>query len=151
MKSVRLFTLYTFIITALSGCLVLPLKQADSDRSLYWCPPLLNCASTEAITGLHRIEPFELAMDYQQAWPIITSSVSKLKGTAIEVQYEGYLYAKSRSEVVGFVDYVEVLYLPEGHKLSVRSSSLLGLWDVGVNAARTHALRQDLKEKGVIK
>ena len=114
-------------------------------------PPLLNCASTEAITWFHSIEPFDLNMDFEQAWPIIKDSVANLKGTTIEVQYNGYLYAKSHSEVVGFVDYVEVLYLPKSNQLNVRSSSLLGLWDVGVNAARTHTLRLDLTKKGVIK
>lgn len=134
----------------LSGCLVLPLKQSDSDRSLYWCPPLINCASTEASTFVHRIEPFTLSMDYDAAWPIIKNSIRQLKGTNIEMDYNGYLYAKSHSEVMGFVDYVEVLYIAEPKQLNVRSSSLLGIWDMGVNKNRTEHLRKMLKEKGVI-
>jgi uncharacterized protein (DUF1499 family) len=150
MKFVRNISVCILFITTLSGCLVFPLKQTTPDRSLYWCAPLLNCASTEAVTLVHSIDPFPLAMDFKQAWPIIKQSVSELKGTTIEAEYDGYLYAKSRSDVMKFVDYVEVLYLPETHQLNVRSSSLLGIWDMNVNRARTQALRQDLKEKGVI-
>jgi len=151
MKMLCRLPLYAFLSLSLVGCVVFPLKQSDTDRSLYWCPPLLNCASTEAVTWFHSIEPFELNMDYDQAWPLIRESIANLKGTTIETEYEGYLYAKSRSEVVGFVDYVEVLHVPTENQLNVRSSSLLGLWDVGVNSARTEALRSSLTEKGVIK
>lgn len=151
MKLFRRLPLYAFLSLSLVGCVVFPLKQSDTDRSLYWCPPLLNCASTEAVTWFHSIEPFKLNMDYEQAWPLIRESIANLKGTTIETEYEGYLYAKSRSEVVGFVDYVEVLHVPAENQLNVRSSSLLGLWDVGVNNARTDAFRSSLKEKGVIK
>lgn len=148
----RLLHLGSLIILScvLSGCLVLPLKQSDSDRSLYWCPPLINCASTEASTFVHKIEPFKLNMEFEQAWPMIKNSIKQLQGTNIELDYKGYLYAKSRSEIMGFVDYIEVLYIPEHHQLNVRSSSLLGIWDMGVNKKRTDHLRLMLKEQGVI-
>jgi uncharacterized protein (DUF1499 family) len=150
MTFIRNISVCILFITTLSGCLVLPLKQTTADRSLYWCPPLLNCASTEAVTPIHSIDPFPLAMDFKSAWPIIKQSVSELKGTTIEVEYDGYLYAKSHSAVLKFVDYVEVLYMAKSNQLNVRSSSLLGIWDVNVNRSRTHALRKALKEKGVI-
>ena len=89
-------------------------------------------------------------MEFEQAWPMIKNSIKQLQGTNIELDYKGYLYAKSRSEIMGFVDYIEVLYIPEHHQLNVRSSSLLGIWDMGVNKKRTDHLRLMLKEQGVI-
>lgn len=93
-------------------------------------------------------------MEFDQAWPMIVDSVSMLKGTSIEVEYDGYLFAKSHSPTMKFVDYFEVLWSPaEGNKadrLNVRSSSLLGIWDLGINKARTQTLREDLISKGVI-
>jgi uncharacterized protein (DUF1499 family) len=139
-----------FILNLLSGCLVLPLKQEDEDRSLYWCAPLLNCASTESVTFVHKIDSFELSMDYDQAWPIIKDRVSRLDRTNIEVGYNGYLYAKSHSPKMKFVDYFEVLYMAKTNSLNVRSSSLLGIWDMGVNRSRTEALRAMLIDSAVI-
>ncbi|MFT6260774.1 MAG: hypothetical protein ACJAYK_001200 [Crocinitomicaceae bacterium] len=151
MKSIIKVTIAMVAATLLSGCLVLPLKQVDEDRSLYWCPPLLNCASTEASTFVHKIDSFELTMEYDQAWPIIKDSVRKLDRTNIQVEYHGYLYAKSHSSTMKFVDYFEVLYVSETKSLNVRSSSLLGIWDMGVNRSRTESLRIMLIKGGAIK
>jgi uncharacterized protein (DUF1499 family) len=150
MKNVTKVTATFFSLSLLSGCLVLPLKQEDQDRSLYWCAPLLNCASTEAATFVHKIDSFKLSMDYDQAWPIIKDSVSSLDRTNIEVEYDGYLYAKSHSPTMKFVDYFEVLYVAKTNSLNVRSSSLLGIWDMGVNRSRTEALRAMLVNGVVI-
>jgi uncharacterized protein (DUF1499 family) len=151
MNSLLKITITVLTICLLSGCLVLPLKQSDEDRSLYWCPPLLNCVSTEAVTPVHHIKPFVLAVSFDKAWPVIKDSVSKLDRTSIKVEYDGYLYAKSHSPVMEFVDYLEVLYIAKSHSLNVRSSSLLGIWDVGINKNRTELLRKLLIKNGIVK
>jgi len=131
--------------------MVLPLKESDNLQSLYWCPPLPNCASTEAISFIHSIEPFELKIPLEEAWPVIRQVVSDLPGTEIHTEFPGYLFAKSYSTVFKFLDYVEVLAVPEENRLNVRSSSLLGLSDLFVNYFRTERLREILEEKGIIK
>ena len=135
---------------SLSGCLILPLQESDPDQSLHWCPPLPNCASTESATFVHSIQPFELKMPFNEAWPIIRETVNELPRTLIEHDYQGYIYAKTHSAVFQFVDYFEVLADPEEKQLHVRSSSLLGIWDLFVNYFRTEDFRERLEAKGVI-
>jgi len=149
-KIAQLMTL-AFVLSSLQACIILPVKKSDISLSLFWCPPLPNCASTEAISFIHSIEPFELKISLDKAWPIIRQAVKDLPGTEIHTEFPGYLFAKSYSAVFKFVDYVEVLALPEENRLNVRSSSLLGIADAFVNYARTERLRKMLEEKGVIK
>ncbi len=137
-------------ISVLSGCAISPLSETDPDRDLNWCPPLLNCVSTEADTFLHSIDQFQLIKPIDEAWPDIVAAVAALPRTEIKHQYQGYLYAKSYSSVFQFIDYVEVLYVDEDQTLSVRSSSMLGLLDFFVNYFRTETLRDSLQANGVI-
>jgi uncharacterized protein (DUF1499 family) len=138
------------LLSQLTACIIFPLKQTDQDRSLRWCPPLPNCASTEAVTFVHSIEPFELIIPVDKAWPLIRETVSQLVGTTIEHEYPGYLYAKTHSPVFHFLDYFEVLVVPESNRLNVRSSSLLGISDLSANYLRTENFRASLEIKGVI-
>lgn len=149
MVSVRLILLFTASLMA--GCMVTPLKEDDPNRSLNWCPPLPNCVSTEAATFFHSIQPFELIMDYEQAWPLVHDAVSALQGTSIEHEFPGYLYAKSYSRLFHFLDYFEVLVDTEHKTLFVRSSSLLGVTDFFANYLRTERFRAELEAKGVIR
>jgi uncharacterized protein (DUF1499 family) len=140
----------SLLLVSLNACMIFPLEVETTDRSLNWCPPLHNCASTEASTFVHSIQPFKLKQPLEKAWPTILQAVESLPGTQIEHQYLGYIYAKSYSDFFKFVDYIEVLAIPGENRLNVRSSSLLGLTDMFVNYYRTELLREDLEEKGVI-
>ena len=135
----------------LQGCVVFPLEKASIDRSLYWCPPLLNCASTEAETFFHSIQSFELSMPLDEAWPLIRLSIVELAHTSIEHEYPGYIYAKSYTPVFHFLDYFEVLAVPKENRLNVRSSSLLGLTDLFTNYRRTELFRELLIDKDILK
>ena len=139
------------LIMSLTGCIIFPLKKDDPQQALYWCPPLHNCASTEAVTFVHSIQPFELNMPIDQAWPLIRESVETLPGASIKHEHQGYIYAKTYTRVFHFLDYFEVLYMAEENRLNVRSSSLLGITDFFTNYFRTEAFRESLEEKGVIK
>ena len=137
-------------ILSLTACVISPLEEKDEDRSLSWCPPLHNCASTEAVTFVHSIQPFELRMPLDKAWPLIREAVNELPGTSIEYEYQGYIYAKSYSAAFHFLDYFEVLAVPEENLLAVRSSSFIAITDFFVNYHRTEAFREKLEEKEVL-
>lgn len=143
-------TLFIVLSAALTGCAVSPLDQNDPDRSLYWCPPLPNCVSTDASTFIHKIDHFPLDLPFEDAWPLVIESIEQLPNTEIAHQYPGYIYAKSYSKVFHFVDYLEVLHRADTQTLSVRSGSLLGISDLFVNYFRTETLRDTLIEKKVI-
>jgi uncharacterized protein (DUF1499 family) len=55
-----------------------------------------------------------------------------------------YLHATATSRLFGFVDDLELQALPSAGVLQARSSSRLGDSDLGVNARRLAALRQEL-------
>ncbi len=55
-----------------------------------------------------------------------------------------YLHATATSRLFGFVDDLELQALPDAGLLQARSSSRLGDSDLGVNARRLAALRQEL-------
>jgi uncharacterized protein (DUF1499 family) len=55
-----------------------------------------------------------------------------------------YLHATATSRLFGFVDDLELQALPAAGVLQARSSSRLGDSDLGVNARRLAALRQEL-------
>jgi len=148
-KTIQLVTL-AIILSSLEACMVLPMEESDKSPSLYWCPPLPNCASTEAISFIHNIQAFELKIPLTDAWPIIRKAVNDLPGTEIHTEFSGYIFAKSYTPVFNFLDYLEVLAIPDENRLNVRSSSLLGLSDLGVNYFRTERLREILEDKGVI-
>ena len=141
-------TVSLYVLLAMTGCVVFPLQQDEQPQALNKCPPLPNCASTEASTAVHRIPAFKLKLPLNEAWPLVRQTVAELPRVSIRTEYPGYIYAKSYSKVFKFVDYFEVL--AEQDRLRVRSSSLLGISDLGVNKKRTQALREQLQEKGVI-
>ncbi|MBU43544.1 MAG: hypothetical protein CMN76_10015 [Spirochaetaceae bacterium] len=134
-----------------SSCIIIPSRDPDAERGLFWCPPLPNCASTESfVPYLHGVDPFVLTMPLEQAWPIVLETVREMERTEIQQTYEGYIYAKAYSRVFHFIDYFEVLALPDENRLSVRSSAMLGITDFWVNYRRVERLRDALIEKGVI-
>ena len=47
---------------------------------------------------------------------------------------------------VGFTDDVQLLFIPSQQLIQVRSSSRLGLSDMGTNGRRVEALRQQLAD-----
>ena len=130
--------------------MVSPLKELELNPSLKWCPPLPNCASTEAISFLHSVPPFKLKKPLAEAWPIIRKTVIEMSRTSIESESNRYIYAKSYSAVFGFLDYFEILAIPEENRLSIRSSSLLGITDFSVNNARVEKFREQLKKRGIL-
>lgn len=66
------------------------------------------------------------------------------KGVRIVERDGPYLHATATSRLFGFVDDLELQALPAAGVLQARSSSRLGDSDLGVNARRLAALRQEL-------
>lgn len=85
-----------------------------------------------------------------EAWPIVLATVKEMERTDVSTQWDGYLYAKAYSRVFHFLDFLEVLAVPEENRLAVRSSSMLGITDFWVNYRRVERLREALVKKGVI-
>lgn len=74
--------------------------------------------------------------------PVLETS----EGVRIVEREGGYLHATATSRLFGFVDDLELQALPSAGVLQARSSSRLGDSDLGVNARRLAALRQELPD-----
>ena len=146
----RTLPLLAIVTLMLSSCVVLPKSNVQPSTHLSGCLPFPNCVSTQSSSIIHAIDSFDLIVPLAQAWPDVENAVLNLPNTQIKKNGVFYVYAKSYSEVFRFVDYVEVLGVADTNQLQVRSSSLLGLSDLGVNRRRSNALRNALIAKGLL-
>jgi uncharacterized protein (DUF1499 family) len=97
------------------------------------------------------VEPFSLSVPADTAWGGVRKAVSSLPRTTIVEERPGYIHAKCTSLVFRFVDNLELLLVPDRGIISVRSSSVIGLFDFGVNYLRIRKLRGILTEEGILK
>ena len=123
----------------------------DKSLGLCQCLPLPNCVSSESWLFYNNVAPFTLAVPADRAWGVVREVISSLARTEIVEECPGYIHAKCTSLVFRFVDNLELLLNPENGTVAVRSSSVLGLFDLGVNNRRVENLRKILTEKGIIK
>jgi uncharacterized protein (DUF1499 family) len=132
-------------VALLTGCVsTRPIPESGLDFQLDRCTPFLNCVSSESIVPLYKVDAIQLAdvVDLV-SWQQIRVAALELQGAQLKDERFGYLYIVSKSAGVGFPDYFEVLLEPNQQSLAVRSQSLLGLYDMGVNRNRV----QDFKNK----
>lgn len=123
----------------------------ESNETLAPCPAKPNCVSSEAKDASQKIEPYLLAVSEEEAWKVIKETLKKMPRTKIVEEGPGYLHAECRSTVFRFVDNLELLAKPGGEVIAVRSASVTGYSDLGVNRRRVEKLRGLLTEKGILK
>jgi uncharacterized protein (DUF1499 family) len=123
----------------------------NNNLTLAGCSPLPNCVSSTTGILYNRTSPFELSMPREEAWPSIKEVVANIPRTEIVESNDRYIHAKCKSRVFRFVDHLELLLHPEQNSISVRSSSMMAIFDFGVNRWRIHELRKQLVERKIIK
>ena len=82
--------------------------------------------------------------DPEAALSALVPILETTEGVRIVERDGPYLHATATSRLFGFVDDLELQALPAAGVLQARSSSRLGDSDLGVNARRLAALRQEL-------
>ena len=136
----------------ISGCTGKHLTVRDDNiLSLDGCYPLPNCVSSTTWVLYNRTSPFELAIPREEAWPKIKEIVANIPRTEIVEENDVYIHAKCKSLVFRFVDNLELLLHPDQNMISVRSSSMIAIFDLGVNRLRIYKLRKQLEEMKIIK
>lgn len=136
----------------ISGCSGKHLTTSDYNTlSLEGCSPLPNCVSSTTWVLYNKTSPFELLIPREVAWPIIKEVVSSIPRTEIVESSDFYIHTKCKSLVFRFVDNLELLLHPGVNTVSVRSSSMIAIFDLGVNRWRIHKLRKQLEEMKIIK
>ena len=99
----------------------------------------------------NRTSPFELLVPSEAAWPKIKEAVAQIPRAEIVESDDRYLHAKCRSRVFRFVDNLELVLQSDKKTVAVRSSSMIAIFDFGVNRMRIHRLRGRLEEMGLIR
>ena len=128
------------IIPVLAGCTGSPEKPATVE-ALPDCGWLPNCVNTQSGRGVHNSEP--IRADARQ-WQELKSWVAGQENWEITIEEEYFIQAVAKTPLMRFRDDVQLLYLPDEMLIQVRSSSRLGISDLGTNARRVETLRDIL-------
>lgn len=138
-------------ILLLAGCASTGnVPPSGTQFSLDGCPPFLNCVSSTSTMGLYSVEPIRLAEPLNQSsWELIKAAAIELPGASLNSSRFGYADVTCRSDLFRFPDYLELLVDSDKQHLDVRSQSLIGLYDLGVNRRRIELLRTRLIERGI--
>jgi uncharacterized protein (DUF1499 family) len=144
--------LFLIVESLLVGCSGNHLIVKDGEAiGLSQCLPLPNCVSSESWIFYNNVAPFTLAVPAERARDVVREIISSMPRTVIVEERSDYLHAKCTSLVFRFVDNLELFIDPDKGIISVRSSSVIGLFDLGVNYRRVENLRRILTEKGIVK
>jgi uncharacterized protein (DUF1499 family) len=135
----------------LAGCVsTQPIPSEGVDFSLDRCPPFLNCVSSESSIVLYKVAPIELVEPVDQArWKVIEQAALGISGATLSQNRFGYLKLTIYSKVFRFPDFFEILISDDSKHLDLRSQSLVGLYDIGVNRRRVEQFRLKLIELGI--
>ena len=85
----------------------------------------------------------------QSSWALIRAVAIEQPGASLNSARFGYADITCRSDLLGFPDYLELLVDSDKHHLDVRSQSLIGFYDLGVNRRRVELLKSRLIERGI--
>ncbi|MDI9246934.1 DUF1499 domain-containing protein [Marinobacter sp. CHS3-4] len=144
---------FTLLLLSLlfTGCAsTFNVPDSGTDFTLDGCTPLLNCASSTSSVFLYQVDPVQLAEPLDESnWETIKTTVTDMPGASLNEARFGYLDVTFYTVVFHFPDFFEVLVREDQQSLDVRSQSLIGLYDLGVNRRRIEIFRQHLIDKGI--
>lgn len=109
-----------------------------------WKPNAVS--STVERRDKHFVDPLPFTGPATVAWKKLWAIVESSKGAAIISDNETYLYAEFSSGLLGFVDDVEFAIDENANVIHARSSSRLGIDDLGVNRKRIEKIRHEFLE-----
>jgi uncharacterized protein (DUF1499 family) len=90
---------------------------------------------------VHAIEPLEANAGQ---WQQLKAWIARQENWEVTVDDDRFLQAVVKTPLMRFRDDVQLLYFPDAQLIQVRSSSRLGISDMGTNAKRVESLRAQL-------
>jgi uncharacterized protein (DUF1499 family) len=140
----RSILLFVVSLGACAGAPPVPTPVA-SGQHVAPCPDSPNCVSTAepATDAEHHAEPFAYTGTVADAKARMKAHVATLPRTALVGETDTSLSLTFTSKTMGFVDDVEIVFVPDGEaggRVEYRSASRVGHGDMGVNRARMEAL-----------
>lgn len=124
-------------VGATSGCSSTPDKPAGK-AALAPCGWLPNCVNSASGHGLQAVDPIK-ANDGQ--WQQIKTWLARQPDWEIVIDDSDFIQAIVKTPLMRFRDDVQLQFDPDSELIQVRSSSRLGISDLGANYRRIEALR----------
>ena len=121
----------------LFGCTSAP-EKPGADAVLPPCGALPNCVNSHSGQGGSAIAPLQGTADQ---WQELKRWWATRDNWNIEVEAADFLQAVVKTPLMRLRDDVQLLYNPQTGVIQVRSSSRLGISDMGTNRRRVESLR----------
>lgn len=128
-------------LVSLGGCTGPPQRPPAGAQALPECGRLPNCVNSQSGEGVHAIEP--IRADAAQ-WQKLKAWIAAQQDWNITIDEANFLQAVVKTPLLRFRDDVQLLFVPESQLVQARSSSRLGISDLGTNARRVETLRQQV-------
>ena len=129
------------VMLSLAGCSNSPSKP-QSPHVLPECGWLPNCINSQSGRGAQASEPIRASAEQ---WQILKAWIAQQEDREITLDDGNFIQAVVKTALMESRDDVQLLFLPDDQLIQVRSSSRLGLSDLGTNARRVETLRDQLK------
>jgi uncharacterized protein (DUF1499 family) len=132
---------YTLVaMLLLAGCTSSP-EKPQSRQTLPECGWLPNCINSQSGRGVQASQPIRANAEQ---WQQLKAWIAQQEDWQISVDDGNFIQAVVKTPLMGFRDDIQLLFLPDDQLIQVRSSSRLGLSDMGTNARRVETLRNQL-------
>ena len=107
------------------------------------CGWLPNCVNSESGRGVQSSEPVSASAEQ---WERLKSWITEQQDWEVTIDEDNFIQAVVKTPLMRFRDDVQLLFIPDQQLIQVRSSSRLGISDLGTNARRVELLRQQLND-----
>jgi len=124
----------------LAGCSSSPDKP-QTRQELPECGWLPNCVNSQSGRGAQASEPIRANAEQ---WQQLKAWIARQDDWEITIDDRNFIQAIVKTPMMQFRDDIQLLFLPDEQLIQVRSSSRLGLSDIGTNARRVETLREQI-------
>ena len=124
----------------LAGCTSAP-AQPGADAVLPPCGMLPNCVNSDSGTGGSAIAPLQATTEQ---WQALKRWLAAQDDWTITVETADFVQAVVKTPLMQFRDDVQLAFKQQASDIQVRSSSRLGISDMGANRRRIESLRAHL-------
>ena len=122
----------------ISGCTSAPMEPSAGE-ALPACGPLPNCVNSESGDGSKAINPIEAS---EAEWRRLKAWLAAQDDWTITSDTGDFVQAVNTTPLMRFRDDVQLRFDASAGLIQVRSSSRLGIGDMGANRTRVEMLRQ---------
>lgn len=138
MKPYHLVLLLTLVY--LVGCTSAP-EMPAAGAPLPSCGPLPNCVNSQSGEGDKAIAPISATATQ---WRQLKQWLAAQEDWTIVVDRDDFVQAVAKTPLMRFRDDVQLLFDAQAGLIQVRSSSRLGISDMGANRRRVETLRSQV-------